>query len=568
MTEPNRLSLSFEPIGEDNFRRWVSTSPAVETDRRETDLSVAIGPVRFALNDWECPPERLWAWLAAIDAKRLPVTCRFPLMVCDVLAEVELTALPGEKTGEVRLRIRTFWLSAWGSGDPIQTAGILPTRFDWFTRLRARLSEAWSATRRMDFVRPGDWIDWQADLGTLPEDNDARESLFWWRLALAFAPARLPRSLLDDDPAHHRLLRRWAWNALHAALSAWRCEHGRKPWPLDFLDWQEGSESRHETLGDRCADVLDDFLGGDRLWSFHMDNFMSRHPDLRRSSRDSLDKGWRSGREGSLTSLAHFLHALHADLSARAPAIDWPAPPALPAGKVTEQAWVRHPEYGAGQVRRVFRHHEPMLAEVAYPVGPWRIVPVETLTVTDEGDGRWVGAEMVGSPETGLSGPFAFPFNYRIQGAHRRSTHRALGYGMPRAVQAAPVPVKRLRGLMRRVAHALAVHHRDIGDELFEILPAAPEGGVQIDLALPLARNHCWRYGTRLYLSSLRTWFARQYGELQHRALSSGRYFPPPRSLMLMLFPHGGIRVGAAFAHGYLPRDRILLVEWPHRPRE
>lgn len=169
----------------------------------------------------------------------------------------------------------------------------------------------------------------------------------------------------------------------------------------------------------------------------------------------------------------------------------------------------------------------------------------------------------VGSPETGLLGPYEFPFRWTFQRNRgrrgtRRRAHRLIPewQGMPLFVEAGPVPVKYLRHLMRGLAVRMAGHlESDIGTRLFEIFPCFGNEA-WIDFFDHNAGSA--RPGSQMLVAALRRWFMRTWADRQLIAIANGYYFPPPRLLRARVAPNGGVRIEAGFARGFLPFDRLL----------
>ena len=169
---------------------------------------------------------------------------------------------------------------------------------------------------------------------------------------------------------------------------------------------------------------------------------------------------------------------------------------------------------------------------------------------------------LIGSPKTGLSGPFAFPRTWTFQRnstrhAYQSSLLKRMHMGMPMFIESAELPVKRLRGLMRDLAASIHIHHLDVGDELFRLFPVVEKMAV-IVLNNPLTKVDCPRFGTRVFVNQMRERLMRRFAGLQQRALANGRYFPPPRMLFVRVSTSSIVRVDMVFAHGFLPQDGML----------
>lgn len=174
----------------------------------------------------------------------------------------------------------------------------------------------------------------------------------------------------------------------------------------------------------------------------------------------------------------------------------------------------------------------------------------------------------IGSSETGLLGPYEFPFCWTFQRNRgrrgtRRRAHRLMPeqHGVPLFVEAGPVPVKYLRHLMHRLAVRVAGHlESDIGPRLFEIFPCFGSEA-WIDFLDPHAGSV--RAGSQMLIAVLRNWFTARWSEVQKVAIASGQYFPPPRLLRARVAPNGGVRTEVGFARGFLPFDRLLTAWLP-----
>jgi len=170
----------------------------------------------------------------------------------------------------------------------------------------------------------------------------------------------------------------------------------------------------------------------------------------------------------------------------------------------------------------------------------------------------------IGSPATGLLGPYLFPFRWTFErnrgrrGARRRA-HRVMTERrrVPLFVEAGPLPVKRLRHLMQRLASRIADHREiDIGDAFFSVFPCGDDGEAIVDFLDP--DTGVGRTGSHMLVAALRRWFMRTWAERQQIAIASGHYFPAPRLLRARVAPNGGVRIEAGFARGFLPFDRLL----------
>lgn len=174
----------------------------------------------------------------------------------------------------------------------------------------------------------------------------------------------------------------------------------------------------------------------------------------------------------------------------------------------------------------------------------------------------------VGSGETGLLGPYEFPFRWTFQRNRgrrgtRRRAHRLMPerHNVPLFVEAGSVPVKFLRHLMQRLAHRIAQHRElDIGEVFFHIFPFIGHEA-WVDFLDPQAGFA--RPGSHILVASLRDWFMARWREAQKVAIASGHYFPPPRLLRARVAQNGGVRIEAGFARGFLPFDRLLTAWLP-----
>lgn len=174
---------------------------------------------------------------------------------------------------------------------------------------------------------------------------------------------------------------------------------------------------------------------------------------------------------------------------------------------------------------------------------------------------------LLGSPHTGLVGPFAFPDRYTFErrveldkSARKRARRMRAACGsvrgVPLYIEAVVPPLKILRGLLVQLATIVDIHSRDIGHAmLYEYFPGEDEEAC-IDFSAGEEIESCPRLGTRAWFSRWRRWLWARYAELQVRALDNGRYFPPPRCLRVYVPAEGPLRVEVAYAHGFLPGDR------------
>lgn len=169
----------------------------------------------------------------------------------------------------------------------------------------------------------------------------------------------------------------------------------------------------------------------------------------------------------------------------------------------------------------------------------------------------------VGSPQTGLLGPYAFPFRWTFERncgrrGTRRRAHRLMPerHGAPLFVEAGPVPAKYLRHLMHRLASRIAKHREiDIGEAFCEIFPCG-DNGAWVDFLDPQAGVS--RPGSHMLIAALRSWFMARWAERQQIAIASGHYFPPPRLMRARVAENVGVRIEVGFAAGFLPFDRLL----------
>lgn len=177
----------------------------------------------------------------------------------------------------------------------------------------------------------------------------------------------------------------------------------------------------------------------------------------------------------------------------------------------------------------------------------------------------------IGSADTGLCGPFLFPFRWTFERKRghrsaRRSAHRLMPAhtGKPLFVEAGHVPVKALRHLLQCLALRVAEHrHIDIGETFFEVFPSYC-GNDEESLVDFLADGaSITRAGSRSLVLRLGQWFQGAWAKLQARAIASGNYFPPPRILRARVSRSGGVRIEAGFAPGFLPFDHLLAAWLP-----
>jgi hypothetical protein len=176
----------------------------------------------------------------------------------------------------------------------------------------------------------------------------------------------------------------------------------------------------------------------------------------------------------------------------------------------------------------------------------------------------------IGSARGGLSGPFAFPFEWRRQRSHlrspRKAAHRMLGIkDIPFFVEASPVPVKTLRHLLGGIARRIREHYvLDIGPAFFDVFGRGVDGAAGDEAVVDLANIDVIagysREGSRMLVERLRAWFSCRWAELQARAIANGRYFPPPLVLRARVGRVGDVRMEAGFAHGFLPGDLLFTL--------
>jgi hypothetical protein len=179
----------------------------------------------------------------------------------------------------------------------------------------------------------------------------------------------------------------------------------------------------------------------------------------------------------------------------------------------------------------------------------------------------------IGSPNCGLAGPFLFPAVWRYVrsvercSSARKKVHKKLPdlKGVPLFVEAAPLPIKQLRGLLVELAKRIDEHASlDLGEAFFNLFATTGR-----DAVIPL-HDATWlrsvsRYGSRLLFHSLASWFYTRWGELQARALDNGRFFPPPLRLQARVNRDGSVRMEAGFAHGFVPADRLVVLHFTRR---
>lgn len=170
------------------------------------------------------------------------------------------------------------------------------------------------------------------------------------------------------------------------------------------------------------------------------------------------------------------------------------------------------------------------------------------------------------SPNTGLCGPFLFPFRWtferkRGRKSARRTAHRRQPAvrGKPLFVEAGPLPVKALRHLLQRLAARMDEHRSlDIGESFFDVFPAYPDNTEEALVDFLADGTSIARDGSRMLVEQLRQWFHLSWAKLQERAVISGHYFPPPCVLRARLTRAGDVRIEAGFAPGFVPFDHLL----------
>lgn len=176
---------------------------------------------------------------------------------------------------------------------------------------------------------------------------------------------------------------------------------------------------------------------------------------------------------------------------------------------------------------------------------------------------------VLGTADTGLTGPYAFAPNWSFQrrgerqvSVRKRARHlRARNgeglHGVALYVEAVEPPLKVIRHLLTQLAQVVWVHaDDDIGfAELRRLFPG--EGGEAcIDFADDSTIRSSPREGTRWFFARWHDWFWQRYAALQARAIANGRYFPPPSRLCVRLAADRRLRIDLAYAHGFLPGDR------------
>lgn len=125
----------------------------------------------------------------------------------------------------------------------------------------------------------------------------------------------------------------------------------------------------------------------------------------------------------------------------------------------------------------------------------------------------------LGSSQTGLCGPFLFPFRWTFQRrggrrSWRRRAHRTMeAHLVPLFIEAVPPPVKALRGLLFNLAEGVRIHHElDLGEAFFTVFPPFGSGETEVVVDfLPVARIQAiGRDGSSMLLSRMaRAWTAR-----------------------------------------------------------
>ncbi len=178
----------------------------------------------------------------------------------------------------------------------------------------------------------------------------------------------------------------------------------------------------------------------------------------------------------------------------------------------------------------------------------------------------------IGPAECGLVGPFVFPAQWTFQRnpgrkSQRRQAHRRLDvHGIPLFIEAALLPMKRLKSLMNELARRVWEHYAlDIGETFFAVFPVEHDEAI-VDLMDLKNIDHIPREGSCLLIQRLRLWFYCQWGQLQRQAVETGRYFPPPQLLRARVVRNAGVRLEVGFAPGFVPAERLITLWVGHAP--
>ena len=177
----------------------------------------------------------------------------------------------------------------------------------------------------------------------------------------------------------------------------------------------------------------------------------------------------------------------------------------------------------------------------------------------------------VGNPCCGLVGPFSHASDIALRRVRKcRVRFPRPGDGLqPLYLVAVAPPLKKLRGELDQLAHAVLCHLGHIGvGQLAGFFPAADGGqGACIDFLDTSAINSCPRYGTRFWFIWQRDWFYARFAERQAHAMGHGRYFPPPKVLRAEITAAGEVVMVMGFADGFLPHQGHYLLKPSQRGR-
>ena len=541
--------------------RTTNPPPRVRVLPTQGGVQVALGSLRLPIDDAACSPESLWAWMAAVDVGCLPAA----LLVRDArpgASQCVIWTADSITPQGIHMTLAVVRSSPWSLKPEPSLPGITDRDFcaplPWWQGLRRRLAQAWQGTSRPHLCRPADLLQWAEPPPASKElaASALFESAFWWQLSLWFAPPQWPRMALRSPMACHRVAHRWAQHSLWAALTGWAI--------MARVRLDDVGQISMRGRGNAASDP-----------------YASAHPHLLGRVEAALSQ-WQSGlSDERLPSIDHKLvelqpRRLHALMLLQ----DWHSrvfeslcrlggpPLAAPTRCPLPYAlgdWVQHPSWGRGRVRAMDVYQEPVSVRVGFAASGERTVSAADLSPCTYPLAPWVEHAAMGSGTTGLQGPFAPLGKHMVRPPHlpvpsRGSRHlpeRSPHLGQALYIQAAPVPVKRLRGLLSAIARGF--------QQRGWVPTLSVRGG--LNLALPLTADTVPEARLREVGQRLQEAFVRRYTELQRRAVFSGRYFPPPLALHVGAQADGAVRVAARFAPGYVLHGDEVAVQYPSEPK-